>query len=204
MRHHRFLTAPNWRGCNWNSPGHSYTGVGSRGTPAVVLDFMAAMAATLARRRWVLRSGGADGADTAFEDGALSAGGSTEIFLPWPGFNGHPSRLCSVDAQALSRAAKMHPVWEHLSSGAQKLHGRNVYQVLGRGLDKPSRFLVCWTPDGVVSGEHCTRATGGTGMAIRIASTENVPVLNLCRPETLEMLEEWVRDDCISPEPWLL
>ena len=40
-------------------------------------------------------------------------------------------------------------------------------------------------------------------MAIRIASAENVPVLNLCRQETREMLEEWVRDDCISPEPWL-
>ena len=200
---HRFLTAPSWRGCNWNSSGHSYTGVGSRETPAAVLDFMAAMAATLARRRWVLRSGGADGADTAFEDGALSAGGSTEIFLPWADFNGHPSRLCSVDAQALSRAAKMHRAWERLLPSVRKLHGRNVYQVLGRGLDKPSRFLVCWTPDGVVSGEHCTRATGGTGMAIRIASAENVPVLNLCRQETREMLEEWVRDDCISPEPWL-
>ncbi|MDA8191646.1 MAG: hypothetical protein M0Z68_09355 [Gammaproteobacteria bacterium] len=80
---------------------------------------------------------------------------------------------------------------------------RDDRQVLGRSLDKPSRFLVCWTPDGVVSGEHCTRATGGTGMAIRIASAENVPVLNLCRPETREMLEEWVLADCALPEPWL-
>ena len=87
--------------------------------------------------------------------------------------------------------------------GAQKLHGRNVYQVLGRNLDKPSRFLVCWTPDGVVSGEYCTRATGGTGMAIRIACAENVPVLNLCRQETRKMLEDWVRADCALPEPWL-
>ncbi len=189
--------------CDWHSSGHSYTGVGSRKTPAAVLDFMADIAAALARQRWILRSGGADGADTAFEDGALSAGGSTEIFLPWPGFNGHPSRLCSVDAQALSRAAEMHPVWERLSSGAQKMHGRNVYQVLGRGLDKPSRFLVCWTPDGAVSGEQCTRATGGTGMAIRIASAEKVPVLNLCRQETRKMLEDWVRADCKLPEPWL-
>ena len=55
----------------------------------------------------------------------------------------------------------------------------------------------------VVSGEHCTRATGGTAMAIRIASAENVPALNLCRPETQEMLEDWVRADCASPEPWL-
>ena len=180
----------------------AYTGVGSRETPDAVLDFMADLAAALARQGWILRSGGADGADTAFEEGALSVGGATEIFLPWPGFNRHRSRLSSVGTEALGRASQMHPVWGRLSSAVQKLHGRNVYQVLGRTLAQPSTFLVCWTPDGAVSSAQCTRATGGTGMAIRIASAENVPVLNLCRRETHKKLEAWVAADCPRPGPW--
>ena len=40
-------------------------------------------------------------------------------------------------------------------------------------------------------------------MAIRIASAEKVPVLNLCRQEMRKMLEDWVLADCKLPEPWL-
>src|SRR3546814_20907740 len=47
-------------------------------------------------------------------------------------------------------------------------------QVLGPELDKPARFVMPWTVDG--------GATGGTGQAIRIANSLNIPVLNLQRP----------------------
>src|SRR3546814_13024461 len=51
---------------------------------------------------------------------------------------------------------------------------RNMGQVLGPELDKPARFVMPWTVDG--------GATGGTGQAIRIANSLNIPVLNLQRP----------------------
>lgn len=72
-----------------------YAGVGARKTPQYILAFMTTVAKALTERGWVLRSGGADGADSAFEEGALNAANSQhppelpdiEIYLPWPGFN---------------------------------------------------------------------------------------------------------------------
>ncbi|NYZ25158.1 hypothetical protein HND93_36125, partial [Azospirillum sp. ROY-1-1-2] len=65
-----------------------YAGIGSRETPPAVLEVMAAVGERLAQLGWVLRSGGAVGADQAFERGCDRVGGRKEIFLPWPGFDG--------------------------------------------------------------------------------------------------------------------
>lgn len=67
----------------------AYAGVGSRETPHEILALMTDVAKILGQHGWTLRSGGARGADTAFEDGAK--GFKREIYLPWRGFNGHLS-----------------------------------------------------------------------------------------------------------------
>lgn len=154
-----------------------YTGVGSRQTPPAILDFMADLAEALSAAGWTLRSGGADGADHAFESGAVH--GAMEIYLPWRGFNGSRSPLYNVSQAALDMAGAVYPAWANLKEPVRKLHARNCYQVLGRNLDEPSRFLVCWTSDGAASESECTRATGGTAMAIRLASRFGVPIFNL-------------------------
>jgi predicted Rossmann fold nucleotide-binding protein DprA/Smf involved in DNA uptake len=46
--------------------GMIYAGIGSRETPKEVLKSMTNYAKELSATGWVLRSGGADGADTAF------------------------------------------------------------------------------------------------------------------------------------------
>ena len=51
----------------------SYAGIGSRKTPPHVLAAMTQIAEALAERGYILRSGGAGGADSAFEKGAGSA-----------------------------------------------------------------------------------------------------------------------------------
>ena len=52
--------------------GH-YAGIGSRETPPQVLEQMRKIGTFLAERHYVLRSGGAKGADTAFELGCDNA-----------------------------------------------------------------------------------------------------------------------------------
>ena len=52
-----------------------YTGIGSRETPTAILDLMIAIGGVLAQRGFTLRSGGADGADDAFEQGCILKGG---------------------------------------------------------------------------------------------------------------------------------
>jgi len=48
-----------------------YTGIGSRKTPYQVQQQMQRIAQFLAKKGYTLRSGSANGADSAFEEGAL-------------------------------------------------------------------------------------------------------------------------------------
>lgn len=144
-----------------------YTGIGSRETPRHILQIMTQIAVTLYDIGYTLRSGAAPGADEHFELGSHRS----EIYLPWRGFNGHSSQLCSISNAAMELAASYHPAWDRCSLGAKKLHARNGYQILGSNLDSPSLFVICWTKDG--------RASGGTGQALRIAADHSIPIYNL-------------------------
>lgn len=148
----------------------TYAGIGSRSTPPHILDLMSAIAYTLARDGWKLRSGAADGADSAFESGALDGLGAVEIWLPWSRFNGHPSPLIPSPA-AFEMAARFHPAWAACSRGARALHARNCHQVLGPDLTSPVSFVLCWTPSG--------SGSGGTGQALRIARAHSIPIFDL-------------------------
>lgn len=150
-----------------------YTGIGSRETPPEVMTQMTAIAVLLRERRWTLRSGGADGADSAF---AAGADPHMDIYLPWVGFNGHPRGApyhskYEKKWQAELIAKDIHPAWHKCDYTARKLHTRNIFQVLGPNLDAPSGFLICWTKDG--------KEAGGTRTAIVLAARNNIPVFNL-------------------------
>ena len=150
----------------------SYAGVGSRKTPAELVPVIDHVAGVLVRRGYVLHSGGADGFDSMIERSHRGAGGlEPSIFLPWPAFNGHRSRLFTPPLHAFEIAATIHPAWDRLTSGARKLHARNVQQVLGVDLQTPVAFVVCWTPGG--------RAEGGTATAIKLAERHRILIHNL-------------------------
>jgi len=141
-----------------------YAGIGSRETPTAILSEMTRLAQVFQSEGYILRSGAAEGADTAFE---LGAGDAKHIYLPWPRFNGHSSTLLPTP-EAYALAAKHHPAWDRCSPGARSLHARNCHQVLGLDLATPVEFVCCWTKDG--------RASGGTGQAIRLAYAFDVHV----------------------------
>lgn len=155
-----------------------YAGIGSRQTPPEVLVFMARLAALYAMRGWTLRSGGAGGADSAFERGCDSKGGRKQIFLPWDGFSdrrAEQGRMHTVHAgvseAALALAESFHPGWAHCSRGARALHARNCYQVLGLDLASPIELAFCWTPGG--------KGGGGTGQALRLSKDRGIPIYDL-------------------------
>ena len=128
----------------------------------------------LSKCGWTLRSGGAKGADTAFENGASKK----QIFLP----------TGEIPDEAYEIAAKHHPTWGGLPPFVRKLHARNVQQILGENLDCETKFVVCWTSDG--SERTTTKETGGTGQAIRIANAYNIPVFNLFNEGRLEQVQD--------------
>ena len=146
-----------------------YTGIGSRATPIDIQRQMTDYAKRLSLFGYVLRSGGAEGADTAFEIGAVRK----EIYLPWKNFNDNDSQHYDVDDRALEIAKDIHPNWNACSEGARKLHGRNVYQVLGKDLNSPSEFVVFWAE------EEAGEVRGGTRTAVELAKQHDIPTYNL-------------------------
>jgi hypothetical protein len=163
-----------------------YAGIGSRKTPEPVLSLMKDVALALQAEGWTLRSGGASGADSKFEEGA---GPLKQIFLPWQGFNskysavgGNDGYLVSSRQQgwqgALETVSKYHPRPENLGEQGTLLMARNAMQILGPDLKSPSKFVICWTPGG--------KEVGGTSQAIRIAKDFSIPIYNLGK-------EKWLR-----------
>lgn len=165
-----------------------YTGIGSRKTPKTQCEVLKSLGHCLALNSYTLRSGGAEGADTAFEDGAKqhlirSPKQFYDIYLPWDGYEGRRKGLnyfipedCPplLWRKATEIAKDTHPDWNACSKGARTLHTRNVFQVLGHKLDDPSKFLICWA-------EVDRKGTpkGGTATAWRIAKEHNVRCFNI-------------------------
>jgi hypothetical protein len=177
-----------------------YAGIGSRRTPGEIAAAMDALAYRLADRGWLLRTGGAAGADQAFLAGALQGGGEVELYLPWPDFErdalarwGAPSlKLQRPDQRAYPLAEAAHPAWERLSRGGRSLQARNVHQVLGPTLDRPVNVVICWTPCGSLDG--LPGNSGGTGQALRLIARHapQARVFNLARAEHLQRIRRYL------------
>lgn len=113
-----------------------YAGIGSRSTPQPVLDQMEKVAHRLSELGYTLLSGGADGADSAFESGCF---GNKEIYLPWPNFRHLQGRhyVTLPTTEAFRVASVVHPAWSRLKDSAKSLMARNSHQVLGANLRSP-------------------------------------------------------------------
>ncbi len=168
-----------------------YTGIGSRETPDEVLQMMIKIGAMCAKKSFILRSGGADGADKAFEQGCDKFNGEKEIYLPWKGFNGSQSSLYDLPKSHLAEemAFKYHPNLYASKPPVVKLMTRNSYQVMGGDLKTKSSFVVCYC---AVSENG--KLIGGTSQALRIAKDKNIPIFNLYFKDQLELFKQFVQD----------
>lgn len=151
-----------------------YAGIGSRTSPTSVCHDMTDIARILSEK-FVLNSGGAGGADNAFE---LGAGDRKQIFLPYDGFNGRKADgkqfivlTGEVEKTAKKLAEKYHPAWKSCGFAARRFHTRNVPQVLGIDLNTPVQFVIAYTERGLMK--------GGTAQAMRIAKDKDIPIFNL-------------------------
>ena len=154
-----------------------YTGIGSRKTPQSILSVMIKLAIKLEAEGWTVRTGDAQGADNAFK----SATKKHEVYT---------ASHCTSESMRIAQA--YHPRWESCSEYARKLHGRSAFQVLGFELNKPSSFLICWTPDGCTNHKERNIKTGGTGTAISIADANKIEVLNLCIKQHIDRVIAYI------------
>lgn len=152
-----------------------YAGIGSRETPFEVLTIMTNIAIAMAKKGIILRSGGAKGADSAFERGCDFNNGLKEIFY---------SKDATPDAIEL--ALRFHPNPEALQAKGKYvlgLMGRNMHILSGSNLDLDVNFVICWTKDG--------QDSGGTGQAIRYARSKNIRIFNLYSNKDLNDLRQF-------------
>ena len=160
-----------------------YTGIGSRLVTDNVIDKVSNIVKKLVEKDFILRSGGASGMDTIFEDAQDSFNGKKEIYLPWKNFNGNNSNLYNVSIESLKLAEKFHPYWNKCSSGAKKLHARSCEQILGQSLNIPSNLVVFWKNPNKI---------GGTDQALRIAKFYNIPYFNLYNDNEYEQCLSYI------------
>lgn len=165
-----------------------YTGIGSRSTPDSIQTQQTAIANRLSAAGYILRSGGAQGSDTAFERGA---GFLKHIYLPESGFNGlyedgtnyfvHGPLLPMYHLS--TRIAKaIHPAPERLSEYALLLHSRNIHQVVGHDTPlKPSEFILYYAEE-----DSAGIPKGGTRTAVMYARQLGITCYNLANLQTLE------------------
>lgn len=173
------------------NPGRIYAGIGARDTPPEVLRLMTQLAGRMEGEGWRLRSGGARGADAAFEAGVQDPS-KRAIYLPGASFNQRSAGTGGyVDStrlpgweQALETVAQYHPAPERLSPFARNLMARNAMQVMGPNMDRPADLVVAYTPGGEV--------VGGTGQALRMAGDIGIPVRNLGNPETMASVRRYL------------
>ena len=113
----------------------------------------------LEKMGFILRSGGAEGADQAFEQGVKRP--ENKIIL-------RPKHSTS---EAEKIASQIHPMWSACNDYARKLHGRNVQLILGEKLDQPYEFIIDWTYDG--------KNRGGTRTGLVLAKERGIPAFNM-------------------------
>lgn len=158
-----------------------FAGIGSRETPQDEIYLLRDASKYFCDKGYILRSGGANGADRSCERGCDMVNGAKEIYLPWRGFNDSESNLFPdnlpkwLEAQTIAK--QFHPAWNRLGDAARKLMVRNCFQLLGKNLDTPSDFVLCYCP--IVNGEH----VGGTSQALRIAKHYDIPIINIFNGE---------------------
>lgn len=148
-----------------------YAGIGARSTPEDVQARMTKLATILDRKGWTLRSGGAKGADQAFERGCTRK----EIFLASD----------SLPLWAGVFTEHFHPNPSALKDYPHKLMTRNALQILGVDGNTPVDMVVCWTEDG--------KEIGGTSHAIKIAKFFDIPIYNMYCEADIEKLRERIK-----------
>lgn len=159
----------------------TYAGIGSRDIPLEERTKIIAIADNLCGLDYIVYSGNANGADVAFQ---LGSNGQCVVFLPWARFNFgvfEPTPKYHLDhfivggePEGLESVYEFHPNPKQLTAGARKLMARNYYQIHGYKDYPKVDFVMCCADQ-----DNLGNVKGGTGQAVRIAKSMNIPIINI-------------------------
>lgn len=165
-----------------------YAGIGDVNIPENIKNLIHMLAEELAKDGYILRTGGAKGADTAFIEGCDKAKGIKEVF--------YPSDL-HVNAKTLKIAKEIHGHWEYCENKLPKpgnkysfpvqAHCRNMKIINGDVLNNPVEFTIAY--------QDINQVTGGTWQGIKYSQKLGIKVYNLFvekdRNEIIDIVFGW-------------
>lgn len=189
-----------------------YTGIGSRSTPSDHLRLIKKIGYYLAGKGYLLRSGGAAGADEAFELGVVEWLDSNtadkpvrEIWIPWKGFRvrEHPSigdcKMMTVSqVETATNILVDTGVYSRLRSrkaAVRLLFTRNVFQIRGDG-NTLSELVIYYSKL-----DRYGAVCGGTRIAVNLAKTYNIDTYNLFLDDDRDLLSKRI-GMCCDLEAW--
>lgn len=161
-----------------------YAGIGPRKTPQATLEIMTHVGIQMEKYGFLLRSGGAIGADQAW----AKMVSRKEIFIPkqkrygQQGIVVDPDSLAYLTAQEI--AASQHRKWHDLDDFSKKLFTRNVFILLGEDLSMHA--------DLVLYGDNKRVTQGGTGHSLRVARMYGIPCFNICDNKDQKYIEVFI------------
>ena len=156
---------------------YEYAGIGNRNVSDHILKTCKDVSNALSLLGYTCRSGGAIGCDSAFSSGSVS----NKISLP----------SNDIPDLAFTIASRYHPYWISLKQYTRKLMARNSLIILDKDLKTPVDFVICYTHDGCETcDEYLNGKISGTGLAIAIADSYNIPVINIANSNWVERLEK--------------
>lgn len=170
----------------------TYAGIGSRKTPAEVLEEMQKIAEKLESSGYKLQTGykkrkgsivEEEGADKAFSSGVKKPA-NKELFGP-DMVNDTAMRVAyEIHSDLGDMANYTYKKWvdevgeakaREYAEGTKNLQARNTFQVFGRNLDTPVDFVLFYAEEK----EGDLRPKGGTGQAVEMARRKGIPTINM-------------------------
>lgn len=179
-----------------STPTMTYAGIGSRETPPEILEQMTKAAKYLEDQGYTLRSGAAEGADTAFEKGVT---GKKQIFK---GFDKtgekeikiaheiHPNLKGAMESSK-KKAIAAGKDGEKSAWAVQNLMARNTNQIFGAKLDTPVDFVLFYAKES----KNPLRPEGGTGQAVEMARRKGIPTINMADQNWRQQLSDILKNN---------
>ena len=185
----------------------TYAGIGSRETSIDIQKEMYKIAKELESLGYVGQSGGAPGADKAFEganqpwekeDGTIA--GTKEFtkskanVTKWARYSDGKNtsskfvvfKASDSNDKVRNIAKEIHPKKQDLSDkDGLDLHARNTFQVFGKNLDTPVDFVLFYAEEQ----KDSIRPKGGTGQAVEMARLKGIPTINMADKNWREQLD---------------
>lgn len=174
----------------------TYAGIGSRTITPRETAIIKKVAFELSKKDFILFSGNAVGSDIAFQIGSQ---GKCVLFLPKQNYNNHQYNVNNSldhydlgDSELGKKAISLHPNKNSLGKYDIQYMCRNYHQVAGYAKYPPASLVICCATYTIV--ENKMQVSGGTGQAVRIANSKNIPIINIRDPDWLPKLKTLVKE----------